>query len=352
MRYAVIMAGGAGTRLWPAARQESPKQLQKLIYEEPLIAVTVKRLSEAFDPDHILVVTAQRYVDPIRSHLPSVPPDNVMSEPFGRNTAAAIAMTAFRIAREDPDAVFGVFPADHVILHPDVLLRAVDFGSDLARRHDVVDIGVPPGHPETGYGYIELGDLMTSRDGLDAYHVKRFVEKPTVEKAQEYLEAGNYMWNSGIFVWQAQRFLNQLQTHLPQTYEALDTAFTDGSPEALQHAYESIPDISVDYAIMEKVSDVVAIPAEFGWRDVGDWNALYELMSHDADGNASEGASVLLDTKNSGFLMRRKLVAAIGVEDLIAVDTPDVLLLVRRDRTQDVKKILEMLKERGDEGYL
>lgn len=352
MRYAVIMAGGAGTRLWPAARQEHPKQLQRLIYEEPLIAVTVKRLQAGFDPDHILVVTAARYANPIREHLPNVPRDNVMSEPFGRNTAAAIAMTAFRIAREDPDGILAVFPADHVILHPDILLRAVDFGVELAQKHDVVDIGVPPAHPETGYGYIELGDSFTSRDGLAAHHVKRFVEKPDAQRAQEYLQSGNYMWNSGMFVWQARRFLEQLQTHLPGTYDALNAAFEDGSQEALEEAYEQIADISVDYAIMENVADVVAIPADFGWRDVGDWNALYELMEHDANGNASEGPSVTLDTRNSGFLVPRKLVAAIGIEDVIVVDTPDVLLLVRRDRTQDVKKILEDLKERGDEHYL
>jgi mannose-1-phosphate guanylyltransferase len=352
MRYAVIMAGGQGTRLWPAARRESPKQLQRLIYSEPLIAVTVNRLLAGFDPSHILVVTAQRYADPIRSHLPDVPPDNVMSEPFGRNTAAAIAMTAFRIAQDDPDGMLAVFPADHVILHPDILLRAVDFGMELAREHDVVDIGVPPGHPETGYGYIELGEAIAARHGLEAHRVKRFVEKPSLERAREYLQAGNYMWNSGMFVWQARRFLDQLRTHLPQTYQALNAAFRDGSEDALRRAYEGIPDISVDYAIMEKVSDVVAIPAEFGWRDIGDWNALYELMDHDADGNASDGPTVTLDTRNSGFLAPHKLVAAIGVEDLVVVDTPDVLLLVRRDRTQDVKKILDDLKARGDEPYL
>jgi mannose-1-phosphate guanylyltransferase len=182
--------------------------------------------------------------------------------------------------------------------------------------------------------------------------VKRFVEKPDVETAQGYLDAGNYVWNSGMFIWQAKRFLDQLQRYLPETYEALSAAFEDGSQEALDDAYNRIPDISVDYAIMEKVSDVVAIPVDFGWRDVGDWNALYDLMEHDADGNAFEGAAVTLDTKNSGFLSRNKLVAAIGVEDLIVVDTPDVLLVMRRDRAQDVKKILDQLKSRGDEGYL
>lgn len=352
MRYAVIMAGGAGTRLWPAARRDSPKQLQKLIYDEPLIAVTVHRLTPEFDPEHILVVTADRYAEAIHDVLPELPEENVISEPVGRNTAAAIALAAFRIARDDPEAVFAVFPADHVILQPERLHQAVDFGSQLATRHNVVDIGVPPSHPETGYGYIELGEEVEERGDLKAYQVKRFVEKPDREQAQQYLDAGNYIWNSGMFVWQAGRFLDALREYLPETYDALWPAFESGSEEALRDAYDRIPDISVDYAIMEKVSDVVAIPADFGWRDVGDWNALYDLMDHDAAGNAIEGTHVVLDTQNSLLLAPNKLVAAIGVDDLVVVDTPDVLLVMRRDRAQDVKKVLDVLKERGEEEYL
>src|SRR5437588_3695043 len=190
MQYAVVMAGGAGTRLWPAARRQSPKQLQRLIFEQPLIAETVERLTQVYAPEHIFIVTASRYADPIKEILPTLPTENIVSEPFGRNTAAAIALAAFQIARDDPDGVFAVFPADHVILKPEALFDALTFANDLARQHRVVDIGVPPSHPETGYGYIELGGELTSHDGLAAYDVRRFVEKPNVERAREYLQAG------------------------------------------------------------------------------------------------------------------------------------------------------------------
>lgn len=352
MQYAVIMAGGAGTRLWPAARRHNPKQLQHLIYKEPIVAVTVKRLLPTFPIENIYIVTASRYAEQIAAVLPELPSENVISEPFGRNTAAAIALAAFQIARDDPDGVFAVFPADHVILDPDAFHQAVQFGVRLADQHRVVDIGVPPNQPETGYGYIELGTELTQQDGLRAYEVKRFVEKPNLERAQQYLQAGNYMWNSGMFVWRADRFLDALREHLPQTFDALADAFANGSPQALDAAYQEIPDISVDYAIMEKVSDVVAVPANFGWRDVGDWNALYDLMDKDDAGNAYQGAHVTLDTSGSLLISPHKPIAAVGIEDLAIVDTPDVLLVMRRDRAQDVKKILEALKERGEEELL
>src|SRR5947209_5750742 len=266
MNYAVIMAGGAGTRLWPAARRHAPKQLQRLIFKQPLIAETVERLSRIYALDHILVVTAEQYADPIRAALPEVPPENIISEPVGRNTAAAIALAAFRIAADDPDGMFGVFPADHVVLKPESLYAAIEFAHSLAREHRVVDIGVPPSHPETGYGYIELGEQVDERDGLTAYAVRRFVEKPNREQAEEYLQAGQYMWNSGMFVWRAGEYLRALQEHLPETHDRLAAA-QGGDREELEQAYAEIPDISVDYAIMEKVSDVVAVPADFGWRD-------------------------------------------------------------------------------------
>lgn len=347
-QYAVVMAGGAGTRLWPAARQESPKQLQNLIFDQPLIAETVQRLERKYARDRILIVTAKRYADPIREVLPDLPEENIISEPVGRNTAAAIALAAFRIAREDRDGVFAVFPADHVILKPEALYGALDFAHELARRHRVVDIGVPPSHPETGYGYIELGEATESHDGLTSYRVERFVEKPDAERAREYVDAGNYIWNSGMFVWRAGEYLDALHAHLPDTFERLQPAFESGDWQRLEDAYAGIEDISVDYAIMEKVSDVVALPVDFGWRDVGDWAALYDMMDHDGDGNAFPGPHVSIDTEGSLLIARDKLVATVGVRDLIVVDTRDVLLVISRDRAQDVKKLLDQLKERGE----
>lgn len=352
MNFAVVMAGGAGTRLWPAARRHSPKQLQRLIFERPLIAETVHRLAQAYPLERILIITAHRYVEPICEILPELPAENVMAEPVGRNTAAAIALPALRIVQEDPDGVFAVFPADHAILRPEALFGALEYGNDLARDHRVVDIGVPPSHPETGYGYIELGEEIGRRDGVVAHTVRRFVEKPDVETAQRYLEAGNYIWNSGMFIWRAEEYLRALQEHLPDTYNRLAPAFTRGDWDALTRAYRHIKDISVDYAIMEKTSDVVALPVDFGWRDIGDWAALYDMMEHDENGNATSGKHVYLDTHDSLLFSPDKIVAAVGVRDLIIVDTKDVLLVLPRDRAQEVKQLLDRMKEEGLEGHL
>ena len=352
MQYAVVMAGGAGTRLWPAARRSSPKQLQRLIFDKPLLAETVERLSQVYPLDRILVVTAERYAEPIREVLPDLPRENVISEPVGRNTAAAIALAAFQVARDDRNGVFAVFPADHVILKPEALYGALDFAHALARAHRVVDIGVPPNHPETGYGYIELGEELSQRDGYTAYGVKRFVEKPNLQQAQEYVRAGNYIWNSGMFVWRAGEYLDALQQQLPETYDRLKPAVESGSWDRLSEAYAQIPDISVDYAIMEKVSDVVALPVDFGWRDIGDWAALYDMMEHDENGNAATGKHVYLDVHDSLLVSPKRVITAIGVRDLIVVDTDDVVLVMPRARAQEVKQLLEKLKEEGLDEYL
>jgi mannose-1-phosphate guanylyltransferase len=352
MRYAVVMAGGAGTRLWPSARRHMPKQLQRLVFDQPLIAETVERLSGVYDRDRILIVTAGRYAEAIQEVLPDLPPENIISEPFGRNTAAAIALAALRINEEDPEAVFAVFPADHIILKPQALFAALEFAEDLATRHRVIDIGVPPTHPETGYGYIEIDQKLEASGDLDAYQVKRFVEKPDLEQAQQYLEAGTYLWNSGMFVWQTRTFLQALEEHLPDTHARLTAAFESGDADELRQAYGEIQDISVDYAIMEKVSDVVAVPVDFGWRDVGDWAALYDLMDKNADGNAVEGRHVTVDTEGCLLLSHGKTIATVGLRDLVVVDTDDVLLIIPRDRTQEVKVLLEKVKDAGLEDLL
>jgi mannose-1-phosphate guanylyltransferase len=347
MRYAVVMAGGAGTRLWPAATREMPKQFQRLIFEAPLIVETVDRLARVYDRANILIVTADRYVAAMRDVLPGLPTENIIAEPFGRNTAAAIALAAFRIAREDPDGVFGVFPADHVMLKPEALFTALVYADDLARDHRVVDIGVPPSHPETGYGYIELGEPVDRRGDQTAYRVKRFVEKPDLERAREYVAAGTYIWNSGMFVWRAAEYLAALQAHLPHTYDRLNEATASGDLARLAAAYDEIESISVDYAIMERETDVVALSVDFGWRDVGDWAALYDLLPKDADGNAIQGRHLSIDSTGCLVLSQDKAIATVGMHDVVVVETDSVILILPRERAQDVKALQTYLEDRG-----
>lgn len=352
MKYAVIMAGGGGTRLWPAARRDHPKQLQRLVFERPLIAETVRRMATRYPLDHILIVTAQRYREAIKGAVPDLPDENILCEPFGRNTAAALALAALHIHRRDPDGEFAALPADHVILHPEALFEALEFAHVLCRHHQVVDIGIAPDHAETGYGYIELGPQIAERGSQRAYEVRRFVEKPNRATAEGYLASGRYIWNSGMFVWQASRFLDALREHLPDTYSSLAPAVDSSEPEDLVRAYERIRDISVDYAIMERAGDVVAVPADAGWRDLGDWAALYDMMQHDGDGNVIRGDVVALDTHHSLLMGQDRLIAAIGLDDIVVVDTPDALLVMPRHRAQDVKAVLAELRARGSEERL
>jgi mannose-1-phosphate guanylyltransferase len=347
MRYAVVMAGGAGTRLWPAATRAVPKQFQQLIFRAPLIVETIDRLATVYDRAHILVVTGERYADAIRAAVPDLSSENIIVEPFGRNTAAAIALAAFAIAQRDPDGIFGVFPSDHVMLKPEALFAALSYAVHLAMEHRVVDIGVPPNHPETGYGYIELGDPIGERDGQTAYRVERFVEKPNLARAQSYLAAGNYIWNSGMFVWRASQYLEALREHLPRTHELLAAATAAGGQARLVAAYEQIENISVDYAIMERESDVVALSVDFGWRDVGDWAALYDLMQKDGAGNAGQGRHVTVDSEGMLVLAGKKVVATVGLRDLVVVETDDVILILPRDRAQDVKALQTQLEQDG-----
>jgi mannose-1-phosphate guanylyltransferase len=323
-----------------------------LIFEQPLIVETVKRLTSVYDMHRIVIVTAGRYAEAIHDVLPELPVENIISEPFGRNTAAAIALAALKIAEEDPEAVFAVFPADHVILKPEELFKALTFAEALAKTHRVVDIGVPPSHPETGYGYIELGEPVERSGEQTAYIVKRFVEKPDLERARQYLESGNYIWNSGMFVWEARKFLEALEEHLPHTHARLSQATADGRAEALNSAYEEIEDISVDYAIMEKVSDVVALSIDFGWRDIGDWAALYDMMDKDAAGNAFEGPHLAVDTEGCLFVSSKRVIATVGLRDLVVVDSDDVIMILPRERAQEVKQLLEKVKESDREDLL
>ena len=345
--FAIVMAGGSGTRFWPLSRADLPKQLLPLAGgDESLLQATVRRVSRVVAPSDVLVVTSERLAAATRSQL-DLPALNILAEPVGRNTAPCIGWAATRVVREDPDAVCIVLPADHHIAHEaeycDVLRRAID-----ATDHgEIVTVGIRPNRAETGYGYIKMGEEVA--DGV--HRARRFVEKPNRQRAEQFLASGSFLWNSGMFFFRARTMLDAIREHLPGLGEALDGYLAvplEDEAALVEQSYASLPSVSIDHGVMEKVADVAVVPADFGWSDLGSFASAWELAERDGLDNSAPDA-LILDSR--GCLVRApkdKLVALVGVRDLVVIDTPDALLIVPRERAQDVKAIVEALKERGD----
>jgi mannose-1-phosphate guanylyltransferase len=354
----VILAGGSGTRFWPRSRRAHAKQVLALDGERSMIQQTVERLKPVATEKHIWVITNEYLAHEIAEQLEGVPPAQIVQEPVARNTAPACGLAAFLIERETPDAVLGVFPSDHVISDEPRFLKALQKGIAVAAAGDnMVVLGIEPTRAETGYGYIETGDY-THDDS--AIHVRRFIEKPNLNRAQEFVAAGNYYWNSGIFLWSARTLANAVREHLPETAPLLESiAAAYGTPqfeEVFHSLYPKCENISVDYAVLEPrsakgehLSNLFCLPAEFSWNDLGSWASLYEYqmetrLSGDAEGNVSESDGHLaIDAGNNYIYSPRKFVAVVGVENLVIVDTEDALLIVQRDHSQDVGKIVKEL---------
>jgi mannose-1-phosphate guanylyltransferase len=348
--YGLILAGGRGTRFWPRSRKRSAKQVLNVVGERSLIQSTVDRLKPLIAPERLWVLTNDHLRDIIIKQLPEVPRNQILAEPLQRNTAPAIGLAAQILHSLDPDAVMGVFPSDHVIgkipLYRNVLKAAFQAA---AARHLVV-VGIQPRWPETGYGYIEFPRGCAAGDGA-ALAVRRFHEKPVIAKAKRYVKAGNFFWNSGMFFWRTDVLLDQLRQHLPRTATVLASLPPFGSRAfgaRLEQAFPLCDNISIDYAVLEKASGVHGIAAgDFGWNDVGSWNAVYELLERDPQGNSIALESIVLDSHNNFVDARGKVVALIGVRDLIVVDTPDALLVAARDRAQEVGDIVKTLEQRN-----
>ncbi len=346
--YAVIMAGGVGSRFWPSSRAASPKQLLDLTgCGSTMIASTVSRLQPDIPPERVIVVTGQVTLDAVAAALPMVPRENILAEPTGRNTAPCIGWAAVHVRQRDPEGVLAVMPSDHLVADTKRFLSSVRTAVETARDGAMVTFGITPDHPETGFGYIEMGDEMV--DGVRG--VVRFVEKPDLETAERYLAAGNFTWNSGMFFFSAEKILSEIGRQMPELKSGLDeidAALTAGKEEeVLQRVFPSLPSESIDYGIMEGAAGIRCVPVDFGWSDLGSWGAAYELSAKDESGSAVDADVVTVDMKNC--LVRApkdKLVAMVGVEDLIVVDTGDSLLVCRRERAQDVKKIVDELKAR------
>jgi len=356
--HAVILAGGRGTRFWPRSRTRTPKQLLNIVGKDTMLEQTVARLRPLIPTDHIWTVTNAEQTAAVKKQLPAAARKRVLTEPIGRNTAAAIALAAIHVRHAAKgDALMAVLPADHFIAQPDKYRKIVGAALDLAREPQrMIVLGIPPTRPDTGFGYVErMGDAIGA-NGSPAFAVRRFTEKPAFEVAKQYVASGDYQWNAGMFFWRVSTFLENLKRFLPKTHEALESlAQTIGKKtydRRLRAIYPKLENISVDYAILENATrqdgppGVFVIPADVGWSDIGSWAAVYELLAKQPGENVLAGHGLALDAAGNFLYSPTKFVAAIGVRDLIVVETADALLIVPRDRAQDVAKIVKSLEER------
>jgi mannose-1-phosphate guanylyltransferase len=352
MNHAVIMAGGVGTRFWPHSRQDRPKQFLRIAGEQPMIAETCRRLEGIIANERIHVVTRASQVALVKEACPQLPPRNILAEPCGRNTAPCIALAALKLCAEDPDAVMLCLPADHVIRPDEVFHRTAEsVMRRAAATRALMTFGIPPTRPATGFGYIEQGEEAATDGDLRFHRVVRFVEKPDLETARGYVESGRFHWNSGMFAWRADAFIERLESLLPQVSAALAPVAHLAGPEvhsALASAYESLEGVSVDIGIMEKADEVEVIPAPFKWDDVGSWSALDRVHPTDADGNVALGDLLALDSKGLIAVSGDDhVIATVGVDDLVVIHTADVTLVCPKDRAEDVKRLVDILEERG-----
>jgi mannose-1-phosphate guanylyltransferase/mannose-6-phosphate isomerase len=356
MLHPVILSGGSGSRLWPLSRQNQPKQFLALIGDRSLFQETVLRASRLDGMQAPVTVCSEDHRFMVGEQLQEVGIANggILLEPVARNTAPAIALAALHLRAQDPDAVMLVMPADHLIDDEEAFRQAVQQASGVAADGWLVTFGIRPDYPETGYGYIRRGDAVTA----DVYRVERFVEKPDQATAEGYVEQGDYAWNSGMFMFRADHYLAELARLQPAMLAACEQACAQAERDldfirVDKAAFATSPNDSIDYAVMEKTDRAAVVPVSCGWSDIGSWSSLWAAAPRDADGNRHEGDVLAIDTRNS--LVRasdRRMIATIGVEDLVIVDTPDATLVARKDRVQDVKKIVDRIKEAGRQEHL
>lgn len=361
--HAVILAGGRGTRFWPRSRTRTPKQLLNITGKTTMLQQTVERLRPLIPPDHLWTVTNIEQAVSLKKQLPAPSRKRVLTEPLGRNTTAAIALAAVHVRHAAKgDALLAVLPADHYIAQPEryrqIVASALQVAQDPGR---MVVLGIPPTRPDTGFGYVERGKTQLGVGGSQVFPVRRFTEKPELSFAREYLASGNYFWNAGMFFWRVSTFLEGLKSFLPKTYEAIEALAAHIGKHSytsqLRKIYPKLQNISVDYAILEKAAgaskgaaderaNVFVIPAEVGWSDIGSWAAVYELLATHSAENIFAGPGQTLDAEGNFLWSPGKFIAAIGIRDLVVVETPDALLICPRERAQDVSKMVKSLEER------
>jgi len=346
------MAGGQGTRFWPRSRRKLPKQLLSIVGERTMLEETVARISPLIPAERTLVVAGEAYGHLIRECLPQLPEENFLFEPVGRNTAACVAWAALWVRQRAPEGVMAVLPADHLIRNESEFLQVLHTATMVAQPlNRLVTIGIQPTHPETGYGYIRVSQDRFQVEGRHVFRVAQFVEKPSRPNAEQFLAEGTYVWNSGMFVWRADSIWFEVCRHLPQLAQDLEpvAAMThaDTLTDVLKDIYPRLPAVSIDVGVMERAQDVWVVPADIGWSDVGSWRALGELLTADAQGNVVIGEQRGIETSGCFIHSPSKLVATIGLTDLVVIETDDVLLICPKERDQDVRKLVELLEREG-----
>jgi len=344
--YAVIMAGGVGSRFWPRSKKKTPKQLLNIFGDNTMIQDTVKRISGLVKTENIFIVTNTDQFDGIKAQLPVLNPDNIIIEPFGKNTAACIGLASVLIQEKDPGAITIVLPADHIILDEQkFILTLRDAVAFAEQKSALVTIGIEPKRPETGYGYIQVDD---SKVEMNVCKVLTFAEKPNYNTAVRFIESGDFFWNSGIFIWKVKTILDEIKLFMPDLFEGL-SAIRDNinSPDyenTLTTVYGQVRNISIDYGVMEKSEKVYLTKGSFNWSDVGSWEAVYQLSEKDEDGNVVVGSTYLDLVHDSYIYSPGKFTAVIGLDNIVVINNDDALLVCKMDKSQDVKKVIDYLK--------
>lgn len=357
------MAGGSGTRLYPRSRENAPKQFQKIIGEKTLIEQSFDRVTKIIRPDNIYISSNHKYQELINRFLPNIPNSNYITEPVKRNTGPAMALASAIIAKKDPEAIIISTHSDHLVLKTDEYVKVIVAGVRAIENDtsQIVTIGIVPTSPHTGYGYIEKAGLYKEINGFIAYKAKRFVEKPDSKTAKAYIESGNFLWNAGYFIWQAKHFLNELKKYNPKMYNGIkrivDSSGKNNYREVLDKEFRNFEDVAIDYLIMEKTKNLLVIPADLGWSDIGSWDVVANMIERDKkdeNENFTEGLVLIEDTYNSMVLNsnNKKLIATVGIDNLIIVATEDATVIVPRGRSEEIKKIIDKLKKNKLDSYI
>ncbi len=357
MIYAVIMAGGSGTRFWPLSKSKTPKQLLNLTGDRTLIQKTIHRIKPIIILKNIFIITANSQVKKIKVQITEIPPQNIIDEPFGKNTAPCIGLAAIHIKRRDPEGVMVVMPADHLIKNEGKFREIISLGARIASERDcLITLGIKPSYPETGYGYIHAGEEFVKSGKAKIFRINRFVEKPDIRRARRFVNSGDYFWNGGVFIWKVETILEMIKRFLPDLYSGLaeieKALGTKREKKVIRDVYSRVEGISIDHGIMEKAKNTVVIPCDIEWNDVGTWMALYDILEKDNFNNAVVGKHVGIDTDGCVIHSPKKIVATIGIKDIVIVATRDAVLVCPKEKAQDVKKIVELLKSKGLKEYL